>query len=170
MPGKKSLSVFRCYSPNDPLCSCSSSAAVWPLSSQGLGKKCSWFNQSSVTNLQLCMILEFLLLGSSLYLVQASVVSSRGQRPHADSRDWWPGRQDSAHHLPSSSGNFMPIKTPSENDTDFLWSALQNVPVRHRWWQGNTEQVGVLGAMHWSFVCSGVPFTRTHTHTELWGC
>lgn len=131
MPEKKSLSLFRCYSPNDPLCSCSSTAAVWLLGSQGFGKQCSWFNQSLVTNLQLCMILEFLLLGSSLHLVQASVISNRGQRLCADSRDWWPGRQDSAHCLPSSSCNFMPIRHPqritliSWRD---LWSTLQNVP------------------------------------------
>lgn len=162
MPEKKSLSLFRCYSPNDPLCSCSSSAAVWLLGSQGFGGNCSWFNQSSVTSLQLCKILEFLLLGSSLYHVQASVISNRGQRPRADSRDWWPGRQDSVHHHRSSSCNFMP---PSESYTDFL-EIFVKCPFR----MCPSQASLVTGRCRasWCFVSSGtyvlsvlgVPFTH----------
>lgn len=112
MAEKKSLSPFRYYSPNDHLCSYTSSATVWFLSSQSFGKKCSWLNKSCVAGLQLHMILELLLLGSSLYLVQDRWIPDRGQRPHAvhESRDWWPGRCDSANRLPSSSCNFMPSR------------------------------------------------------------
>lgn len=53
------------------------------LSSRGFGQDCSWLDKSFLANLQLHIILEFLLLGSSLCLVQASVLSDRGRRPRA---------------------------------------------------------------------------------------
>lgn len=85
-------------------------------------------------------------------------------------RDWFPGRQDSAHRLPSSSCNFMPIRHPqkitliSQRD---LGNSLQTVLQSAI--GGGREMLSKLvfcEQLQLCFLCSGGTL-HTHTHKTL---
>lgn len=92
--GKKNKGARKGISPHSGATAqailCTAATPVLPPDSSApfgdLGDKRTWCDKSFATNLQLCMILEFLLLRSSLHLGQASKTPDRGQGPCATCR------------------------------------------------------------------------------------